>query len=404
MTIKALQAAEVDVCPINFNTKTPHSTSDSTIQNIEENLRFPINIIQINPDMIECFIKNGGNELLKNRYNIAYWAWELAEYPDNYLPYFSLFNEIWTPSNFCSRAISTRSLIPVLTFNHPVLQNHSTVEREDLNLPKDKFIVLSMFDFCSSSERKNIESTVEAFKRSLGNDPSAILVVKSSKGDLFPEEQAKLEQQLRTLKNAIHIKSIISRDHIDGLINSCNLFISLHRAEGFGLTLAEAMVAGKPVIATDYSGNRDFMHSGNSFPVQYKTIKVTADMPIYTTGNKWAEGTVNLWADPDIDTAASLITYIKNNQEYAKTIAEEGRQYVLSNLSPEHIGNMMKRRLTFITNNDYHLNQVNNDSKNLQLLKLEHQTLQSRVDYLERTIYSKLRKSIKKWFHPNKVR
>lgn len=396
MTIKALEAAGIPVCTLNFNAKTPHHAEDTLISNIETSPKYSINIIQINPDMLDEFTRLNGSELLKGRYNIAFWAWELDRYPDMYQRFFDYFDEVWTPSTFCVEAIAAKSPVPVLAFPHPITQNQSTIDRNILQLPVGKFILLSLFDFLSSIERKNIFGIIDAFEKAFGKDDSSVLLVlKANNSEMFPDQLARLKNRIVGFVNILLINKRYERSHIDGLIKVSNVLVSLHRGEGFGLTMAEAMAAGKPVIATDYSGNRDFMHSGNSFLVPYKMIAVSDINPCYTKGN--------MWADPDIDEAAKQMLLVRHNPEMANKVAQQGFQDITDNLSFAHIGEKMRARLQLIIAQGWTRKTETILQNKIGILEIEYHKLAVRNTHLEKTLYNKLRKKFKKIFHPNKA-
>jgi hypothetical protein len=157
--------------------------------------------------------------------------------------------------------------------------------------------------------------------------------------------------------------------------------------EGFGLTIAEAMFYEKPVIATAYSGNTDFMNVNNSFPVKYSLTSLTEDYAHYKKGN--------IWAEPDVDHAAYLMQYVFNNDEEAKQIGKKASEQIKLLLNPKIIGQKIKNRLQYITQ----ITKKNGKSSELETeLKhkdAENQRLQALLDYMERSRFWQLRNQ---WF------
>jgi glycosyltransferase involved in cell wall biosynthesis len=185
----------------------------------------------------------------------------------------------------------------------------SDVTREMLRLPEDKFIFLFVFDMLSFIERKNPFGLIEAYRRAFGpgfHDTS--LVIKVTKLDQFPEHRGRLERAVASVSGNL-MDGYLGRSELDGLFNVCDAYVSLHRSEGFGLTIAEAMSLGKPVIATAYSGNTDFMNVTNSYPVEYHLVELEKDHGPYRKGN-W-------WADPDLDHAAAQMRRVFENRDEA---------------------------------------------------------------------------------------
>jgi glycosyltransferase involved in cell wall biosynthesis len=201
----------------------------------------------------------------------------------------------------------------------------------------DGFRFLFVFDFLSTPARKNPGGLVRAFTRAFAPGEGPQLVIKTLHGDLRP----KWLDQLRWLAGArddIHIVDrSLSTAQRDALMDSCDCYVSLHRAEGFGLTIAEAMALGKPVIATAYSGNLDFMNTSNGYLVDYEMTKVGPQGEQYP-----ADGT---WADPSIEHAAALMRQVVERPEEARAKGERARRDVAAQLSPEAVGRIIRARL-----------------------------------------------------------
>jgi glycosyltransferase involved in cell wall biosynthesis len=174
---------------------------------------------------------------------------------------------------------------------------HPDLTGAQLGLVEDKLIYLFVFDMLSVVQRKNPYGLVEAYRRAFGPDfGETQLVIKVTKLGQYPEHAARLREAVSAV-DGILLDRYLDRPDLDGLFNACDVYVSLHRSEGFGMTLAEAMCMAKPVIATDYGGNTDFMNVVNSYPVAYRLVELQQDHPPYQKGQ--------LWADPDLDHAAT---------------------------------------------------------------------------------------------------
>ena len=343
--IRAVEAAGIPFTINNF-TRSPHRKQDTTYQNFSQDNPHPVNLIQVNADEVETFIKHTGSSYFENKYNIGFWAWELPVFPPEWQPAFNHFHEIWTYSNHCAEAISAVSPIPVIKIMPSISLAQSALEREALNLPKHKFIFLFVFDFSSRIERKNPLAVIQAFKQAFGEDNRVLLIVKSSNSKNFPEAQASLNSAIANHSNIKHLDGYLSKEKINGLLYNCDCYVSLHRCEGFGLTMAEAMFYGKPVIATGYSSNIEFMNVGNSFCVKYKLIPIEQDCGPYKQGN--------VWAAPDVEHAASFMRYVFNNSREAQQIGAIAAEEIKSLLNPQVTGDKIRKRLEYIaeiTNN-----------------------------------------------------
>ena len=328
--------------------------SDTSYKKFSDNNPYPINIVQTNPNWVDQILAGYfpgiGSEYFKGKYNIGVWLWELPVFPSEWQWAFDLFDEIWTTSNFCAEAFSAVSKVPVLKIPVSLAFPQLLLTRENLNLPKDKFIFLFMFDFGSSFERKNPFATVEAFKRAFGkSNPDVLLVLKFANAHLFPQRRQELMDLAEGWSSLQFIDGHLQKEEIHALVNSCDCYVSLHRAEGFGLTMSEAMYYGKPVIATAYSSNMEFMNVGNSFPVKYELLTTTEDYGAYPKGSVWAE--------PDVDHAAALMQYVFNNYQAAQTVGDRAAKEISSLLSPPTVGKKIRSRLEFImkTRSNSHL-------------------------------------------------
>ena len=387
-TIRALEASSIPFVINNCNFNTIHRKLDSTYTNFSKENPYPINIIQVNADMINTFISSAKPEYFKNKYNIGYWAWELPDFPKEWLPALNLFDEIWTPSSYSVEAIAPLSPIPVIKVTHSISLPELTASKQSLGLPDNKFIFLFIFDFYSVFERKNPIAVIEAFARAFGKDnEKVLLVLKFSNANKFPEKYKQLKDLVKNFKNIKFIDKYLLKDELHALIYHCDCYVSLHRSEGFGLTIAEAMFYEKPVIATAYSGNTDFMNVNNSFPVKYSLTSLTEDYAHYKKGN--------IWAEPDVDHAAYLMQYVFNNDEEAKQIGKKASEQIKLLLKPKIIGQKIKNRLQYITQITNKNGKTSELETELKHKDAEIQRLQALLDYMERSRFWQLRNQ---WF------
>jgi glycosyltransferase involved in cell wall biosynthesis len=283
---------------------------DTSVLHLPRGNPHHVNLFHVNADEVPIVYDELGPEFFADKYNIGYWFWELACFPNEWLDRFKFFDELWVGTSFVQTALSRVSPIPVVNMGIPVgLRVSSDLTRVDLGLPEDKFMFLFVFDMLSIFERKNPLGLVEAYRRAF--EPhfgETTLVIKVTNLDQFPEYEHLLRDAVKSVSGVL-IDRYVSREELSGLYNLCNAYVSLHRSEGFGVTIAEAMSLGKPAIATDYSANEDFMTLANSYPVAYRLVELNRDYVPYRKGQ--------VWADPDLDHAAAQMRRVFENPEEA---------------------------------------------------------------------------------------
>lgn len=310
-------------------------------QHFSQDNPYPINLINLNAEHVPLVTERLGSQYFQNRYNIGVWIWELPQFPPEWQFLFDFFDEIWTPSNHSAEPISAVSPIPVMKVSLNLDLPRPTLDRETVGFPKDKFVFLFMFDALSTFERKNPSAIVEAFIQAFGkSNPDVLLVIKFSNSQHYPQQRDQFKALIQDCPSIRLIEGHLMKEHVNALIYNCDCYISLHRAEGFGLTMAEAMFYGKPVIATGYSSNIEFMNIGNSFLVKYDLITTTEDQGPYKKGN--------IWANPDIAHASSLMHYVFHNYEQAQHVGLRAAYEIRSILSPSRIGQKIKSRLEYL--------------------------------------------------------
>jgi glycosyltransferase involved in cell wall biosynthesis len=193
-----------------------------------------------------------------------------------------------------------------------------------------------MFDMCSIMERKNPLGLIRAYQQAFRGDDRVALAIKVSRGQCDQESFQRLRRAADDA-GAILIDGVLPREEAYGLMSCCDCYASLHRSEGFGLTLAEAMLMGKPVIATAYSGNVDFTWPSNSLLVEYERVAITQDLPFYPKGSVWAE--------PSVAQAAAHMRWVYAHQEDARALGGVGQADATRLLSFEAAGKRMAQRL-----------------------------------------------------------
>ena len=339
--LRALQAADVPNASVNFHVGNVSRQSEDLAFNSPEGLHYSVNLFHINADQASVAYDFLGEAFFTGRHRIGFWAWELPEFPDEWLGSFEHYDEIWVPSTFCQRAVAAKSPVPVICIPHTiVIPETLNPDRARFGLRDESVCFLSMADMLSIPERKNPLGAVEAFIEAFGDDESVELLVKFSNPDARPDIAATLRGYAERHANIHLLEGYLDRSDVNQLLESVDCFVSLHRSEGFGLVIAEAMARGKPVIATGWSGNMDFMTTSNSLPVDYRIVELDKDYGPYRKGQQWA--------DPDIKDAAAKMRQVKENPAQARLIGERARRDCLNMLSDRVVGQQVKQRLQVI--------------------------------------------------------
>jgi glycosyltransferase involved in cell wall biosynthesis len=227
-------------------------------------------------------------------------------------------DEVWTYSRHAASAIRRAVDLPVHVVPPPVLRYPtSSGGPHPLDIDAD-FSFLFCFDVNSSIERKYPEGVVHAFRAAFAPGSGPTLIIKSHNGRFDQLQMERLRYEARDRRDIHIVDAVLDVGELRRLIATCGCYVSLHRAEGFGYTMAEAMLAGVPVIATRYSGNLEFMDDDNSFLVEAGRSVVTGTWGPYPAGSRWAE--------PDLDDAARLMRLVYRDPDRRKVVAEQGRR------------------------------------------------------------------------------
>ena len=288
--------------------------------------RTQASIYHLNPPMLIPGIIRANPVRFWRGYNIGYWAWELEVLPREWIEAMDFIDAVLVPSTFCRRALQQHTDKPVIVVPHPLTIDGVEICDEG----PDRcglFRVVSVFNFGSSFERKNPVASIGAFRQAFGNDTSAELVLKVGDGDRYPADRQKLVDAIGHSKNIRLVDEIWDEGRLTDFIQSADVYLSLHRSEGFGLTLAEAVIAGVPLVATGWSGNMDFCRPDLCFLVDSKLVPVRDAHPSFK------ELTNALWAEPSIEHAASQLRVVRSDGAAAQAKASRLREHLRSYLS-----------------------------------------------------------------------
>jgi glycosyltransferase involved in cell wall biosynthesis len=332
----ALAAQGVPIAPVGLvASKSPGGEREEARE--RSSAPHAINLLCVNADQVPPLAADLGHGFFQGRYTIGLWWWEVDRFPDRWLDAFEHVDEIWAGTAHVADALSPIAPVPVVKVTLPVaLPDFERLPRARLGLPEG-FLCLFAFDHLSVFERKNPLGLIEAFKRAFAPGEGAALAIKCINHERRPEAHAQLLEAAASHPDVHVIDRHVPRAEKDAMIAACDCYASLHRAEGFGISMAEAMLLGKPVVATGYSGNLDFMTPETAFLVDHELVEVGDGNDPYPADARWAE--------PDLDHAASQLRAVFDDRDEAAARAARGMAEVRATHSAEAAGKTLARRL-----------------------------------------------------------
>lgn len=325
---RALIDSRVPVALRDINLDLPHAWDDHALDAyIDNDVPHPVSIIFVNPDFLDRALEDIGRARLEGRHLIACWFWELERVPDAWLPALSQVDEVLVATAFVEQAVKRVTDKPVLRVPMPLgIIEDSGLQRADFDLPEQAFVFLVTFDFSSRMERKNPAAAIQAFRAAFPPERGDVrLLIKSSNGYRFPHWIKQIFDLAQGDDRILLRDDIVDRAHLNALQRCCDAYVSLHRAEGFGMGLAECMAIGKPVIATAWSGNMEFMDSASAALVDFTLVPVGE--------GEYPGGEGQRWADADVGQAAAWMRRLADDPAAAAALGSAGRKYVEATLS-----------------------------------------------------------------------
>jgi GT2 family glycosyltransferase/glycosyltransferase involved in cell wall biosynthesis len=295
---------------------------------------FDTTLIHVQPGAYfdTCYERAGLNPR-SDVHKIGMWAWEFERVPVEWRRAADSLDEVWAPSRFVTRALGQIGDVPVFEMTPGVeLGEVAFFERARLGIPRSHTLFLFIFDANSITERKNPLGLITAFRRAFRSDDKATLAIKAGNLRMHPEEESRLRAAARQAR-VILLDQTLPRGELNGLIQACDCYVSLHRSEGFGLTMAEAMLLSKPVIATGYSGNIEFMDRDNSLLISSKLVPVGRQIGPYSKDLQWAEPSIAeaaeamRWVHEHLDDARALGAKARNSAERTLSLVAAGKRF-----------------------------------------------------------------------------
>jgi len=338
-SIRSLEAAGLPFALNNVPSRLRARDGSYSAAFVDENPH-PFNLVHLNADNMGWFAEGRGRRYFHDRYTIGYWFWELAAFREEWVPFFGYVDEVWAASEFVRDSYAAWSPVPVVRMPLPVVMPPvPALGREHFGLPPHGAAFLYIFDVSSQTERKNPRGAIEAFRRARFDRDDAVLVLKFTNAE-YDREGVRVLHEAAAELNVHFLDGYMERQEVCALLNVADCYFSPHRSEGFGLTILESMSLGKPVIATAYSGNMDFMTPENSFLLSYKLAALEHDYGPYMRGA--------VWADPDLDEAARLMRLMVENPAEGHARARTAQRQIARERQPSVTGAAVRDRLEAI--------------------------------------------------------
>ncbi len=300
-----------------------------------------IRIFHVNGDEVDNVIaafERAGNVFAEG-YNIIIPAWELPRYPQVWAEKLAKFNEIWAISAFVRDSLKAAGLD-----SHVIGQSIETepgplLPRRYFGIRESAFVLLHFFDVSSYAARKNPLAVLDLFRRLRQAEPfrDLQLVLKVKNMERGAEDAA---TEFRNLPGVKVIDTPLDNLGVRSLINACDCFVSLHRSEGLGRGLGEAMALGRLALGTGWSGNMDFMTEANALVAGYTLRPVEPDSYPHWQGQSWAEA--------DVAHAAELLAPILRDLSRGAALARRGQTEALQRAGHRAVGLRILARLEAI--------------------------------------------------------
>ncbi len=299
---------------------------------------YDVNLLSVNPNEVVLLARSAAHRpILDGRANVGLWFWEVDRLPDFMRPAFDVVDEVWVASRFNAELFQAWTDVPVEVFPHPVEPARPTeLTRDDLGLPPG-FLFGFFFDHLSLLERKNPVGLVRAYTRAFSPGDGAVLVLKSINGERRPTDVERLRLAIGDRPDIVVVDRHLSGVEMRAMYAHVDAYVSLHRAEGFGQTMADAMAHAKPVIATGFSANLDYMHADNAYLVSWRPVEVG--------GGSWPYPADATWAEPDLDEAAAWMRHVFEHPDDAAAKGQRARRDILERHSLARAAAFVERRL-----------------------------------------------------------
>ena len=309
--------------------RTSHSREQHpNRRDIAATTKYENTILAVNADQTRRVITSCGLDQHPRRRRIGFWFWELSAFPIDSMSAFDHVSEVWCASEFTRDAVAAVSPVPVHHIHLPIHipTSPTPYSKKQAGLPEG-FVFLFTFDFNSVIKRKNPVDVLTSYTNAFGPNDGAHLVIKSINGHNQQAELAKLQHLAISRPDVIIQDGYLSAGLVQAQLELSDCFVSLHRSEGYGLNIAAAMAAGRPAIATGYSGNMTFTSAKYPYIVPYNLVPVGDNAHPYDPKA--------IWAQPVLPTASHHMRSVFDDYSQALQYAELEKQLITKNHSLE---------------------------------------------------------------------
>lgn len=335
LLIAGLDAARVPALPVQGSFVPPCRQGAEFTFATPDEAPYPLNILCLNGDAIPAFAEEAGEAFFAGKKTIALWWWEVGDLPSSWQASFQWVDEVWVATDHIRDLIAPSCPVPVQKITLPVSDPPvANVTRTDVGLPEDAFVFLYVYDYHSTEARKNPTGLIRAFKQAFPPGSGAHLVLKCINADTMFAHHDRVLLEIGDHPDISFVDTYLSVGEKNALIALSDCYVSPHRSEGFGLTPAEAMLLGTPVIATNYGGVLEFLNEDNAYLVDYELVPVGEHADPYPPDA--------VWADPDVGQLAARMRHVFEHPQEAADRAARAATEIRVGHTPSAAGGTME--------------------------------------------------------------